>query len=129
MSLNTSLMRDWLKAQTTKPWFVTPFDDEMPDVHGLITVVPGPGMLREGTFYNAAIQLSWLGKQRVNESAEDFARSTDEMLMDSMLYPHSLWGCRVLSCDWVGGAPSPVQRVDAGRRATWTCTYLFDASR
>jgi len=128
MSLSAKLLAEWLTSQLNKPFQVGPDDTEMPDEYGVVTVLPGTGMKREGTFYGAAFQITTRGVQRVAATAEDLAKQVDVLLMSPSTYPNELWGDYVTSCEWIGGAPSPVLTFDAGRRVTWTCSYLFDAA-
>jgi hypothetical protein len=130
MSLNLELLREWLHVHSEIPWLLGPEDpkgQEMPDMHGVVTGLPGSGLSREGTFYVPAFQLTIRGKQRVFTTPHDKAMEVDRLLLKGD-YPHDLWGDRVLSCTWTGGGPAPVQNIDNANRVTYTCTYLLDCA-
>jgi hypothetical protein len=130
MSLNPELLRAWLQSVSDISWKLGPADPnarEMPDTYGEVTPLPGPGMIREGTFYRPVFQLTIRGKQRVPTTPHDKAMEVDQLLMQGS-YPHDLWGDRVLSCDWTGGGPAPVQNLDNARRVTYTCSYVLDCA-
>lgn len=134
---STSLLAQWCQTtfgllipDTGLTFLVGPDMPEMPDEVALITRLPGAGLKFEGAFDQPAFQFAVRGLQQdpndvtdpLQTGPEQWADTIDGMVLSAA--PNSAWGTYVTAVDRAGGGPSPVQRLDAGRRATYTCTYV-----
>jgi hypothetical protein len=91
------------------------------DTIGVVTLMPGAGLVLEGLFDNPAFQLELVGRERDRDELEAAFTVLDQALV-WMDLPSSLWGVRVVQLDRVGGGPAATQQ-DEHQRISYACSY------
>jgi hypothetical protein len=129
--IDDQLQAEWLTAVPTVlaiQFVVGPYKPEFlkGDTVGVVTPVPGLGLVREGLWNTSAFQVLLVGRDRDHARLKQSAFQIDSALVFGD-WPAQVWGTQVTLVDRTGSEPTPVQQ-DEHQRQAWACTYFAENS-